>query len=237
MFTSRQQLIDLLTTSGTLGGNTLADTQNTLQYLGTFSRDLEQPYFMPDPNLYNPAFYNSATGTWTVTSAARSKNIAFPIDTANGSDTYDPNGAKQDVINPSFLTVRNAGGQPVMKRRFPLSRLTLLETAANTVRSGGSIGSVSDSTSMASKIYDYFGLTWGSPPGGTVIPGGPVLTSNGWAYNHGDPTRIYSLSEIPSGNNPDGTSREPDFFETLKARGLEIDPSIFQPKDPETRFA
>ena len=41
MFTSRQQLINLLTTAGTLGGNTLANTQNALQYLGTFFEGIE----------------------------------------------------------------------------------------------------------------------------------------------------------------------------------------------------
>jgi len=218
IFTSRQQLIKFLAATGTLGGNTLAATQNALQYLGTFSRDLEQPSFVPDPNLSNVVMASDAK-------AHRPKN-KWLVDTDNSNDvcgsaaSNDTSGAKQDLINPSLLTVQDSTGQPVMKRRFPLSRLSLLETASNTVRVGGSIGSTSDPTSLASKIYDYFGLTWGAPSASTVIPGG--LTSNGWTYSHGDPTRIYKLSEIPPSTtpasaNPDGTAREPDFFETLKA--------------------
>ena len=193
IFTSRQQLIKFLAVTGTLGGNTLAATQNALQYLSTFSRDLEQPYFVPDPNLSNPVLLSD-------TNARRSKNLKFPIDSsANGSDSYDPTGASQDLINPSLLTVHDSNGQPVMKRRFPLGRLLLLDQAGQTLRSGGAL-----SASQTNQIYDYFGLTWDP-------------ANARWNYNHGDPTRIYRLSEISAGNNPDGTLREPDFFETLKA--------------------
>lgn len=175
MFTSRQQLIEFLTTTGTLGGTTLAATQNTLQYLGSFSRDLEQPSFAPDPGRPKNTTHNWAGGT-----------IGF-----GGNDAYDPTGAKQDLINPSLLTVRDLNGQPVMKRRFPLSRLALLDQAARTLRSGET-----PTQREKDQIYNYFGLAWDS-------------IGAHWTYNHGDPNGILKLSEI--------TGREPDFFETLKA--------------------
>ena len=47
------------------------------------------------------------------------------------------------------------------------------------------------------KIREYFGLTWDS-------------TNNCWTYNQSTPTKILRLSEVPD-------TREPDFFELLKA--------------------
>jgi len=195
-------------------------SQDALQYLGTFSRDVEQPSFIPDPNLSNPALT-------AVASAKRPKN-KWLLDTDNSNDTCGTSasnvtsGANQDLINPALLAARDPSGQLVMRRRFPLSRLALLETAAATVRAGGSLGAVSDPTSQASKIYDYFGLTWIATPTGSTATFHGGLTSPGWVYSHGDATRIYKLSEIPPATtaasaNPDGTTREPDFFETLKA--------------------
>jgi Tfp pilus assembly protein PilX len=184
-FSSRQALLKYQRASGF--------SQDALQYLGTYSRDLEQPSFYPDPNL--PAFAADPL-------AARTKNTMYPITTANGSDTYDTTGATQDQVNPSVLTVRDAAGQPMMKRRFPLSRISILETAADTVRAGGTL-----STTQVNQVYDYFGLTWDS-------------VNARWIYNHGDSTRILQLGQISTTAgtaNPDGTTREPDFFETLKS--------------------
>lgn len=161
--------------------------QDALQYLGTFSRDLEQPNFRPDPS--------------------RPKNH-YLLDTDNSNDTCgtstsnNTTGANQDLINPSLLTVRDSGGDLVLKRRFPLSRLSILEQAANAVRTGGTL-----TTTQVNQVYDYFGLTWDG-------------TNSRWTYGHGDATRIYRLSDLPGNTaaaNPDGTPREPDFFETLKA--------------------
>ncbi|MFA7345907.1 MAG: hypothetical protein WC003_16530 [Terrimicrobiaceae bacterium] len=178
-FVSRQQLIQFLTQAAAANPTEKAALQNALQYLGTFSRDLEQPSFNPEPNLANPTLAADAK-------AKRPKNVLSPIAFANpgnGNDAYSSDGKLQDQINPSLLTARS-NGQPVMKRRFPLSRLALLATTP-------------PSAADAVKIKDYFGLTWDN-------------TDKYWIYDHGDPARIYKLSEVPA-------DREPDFFETLKA--------------------
>jgi Tfp pilus assembly protein PilX len=77
-------------------------TQNlpldALQYLGTFSRDLEQPSFRPDP--------------------ARPKNTMADVN-AGGNSAYN----LQDQINPWILAARTPSGEPRVRRRFPLSRL------------------------------------------------------------------------------------------------------------------
>jgi hypothetical protein len=82
-------------------------TQNlpleSLQYLGTFSRDLEQPGFRPDP--------------------ARPRNTMHAV-VDGGNSAYN----QQDQINPWLLAVRRPSGEPRLRRRFPLSRLGLLRT-------------------------------------------------------------------------------------------------------------
>ncbi len=171
MFVSRQQLIQFLT-QGVAGNDAeRAALQNALRYLGTFSRDLEQPSFRPDPN--------------------RPKNTLSPLigDTGgtpgigNGNDAFSADGSMQDAINPAMLNVRGSDGKAVLKHRFPLSRLALIRS--------------NPSSAEAAKIKEYFGLTWDS-------------SANCWVYDHGDSSKIYRLSEIPAG-------REPDFFEILKA--------------------
>jgi len=105
------------------------------------------------------------------------------------------------VFNPSLIATRvqtplfrNDGtqakvGEPLIKKKFPLSRLSLLENAPGAVTS-------SDPT------YKFFGLTRSS-------------ATDKWTYNHGQADRILQLSEVAalSGTN----AREPDFFELLQA--------------------
>ncbi len=182
MFVSRQQLIQFFTQGVATTTAEKAALQNALQYLGTFSRDIEQPSFCPDPK--------------------RPKNTGAPLTGADGTpnggnDAYDPSGQLQDLINPTLLALRDQTGRPVMKRRFPLSRLALMNDAHKTLLAGGTL-----SGDVAEKILDCFGLTWDS-------------ANARWNYNHGNASRIYRLSEIPAQRN--GKAAEPDFFETLKA--------------------
>ena len=192
MFSSRQQLINLVEATATMGGNTAA-TINALQYLGTFSRDLEQPSFVPNPA--RPLVQSGVAGS------SASSNIGT-FGTGNDAFGLDRTGTPSGDINPPFLEVRVSGtftrsdgtlaqvGEPLVKKRFPLSRLSLLTTGATAVQS------------QSDPIYRNFGLyrTSGTSP---------------WLYNHGNTTGIYRLSQIAAltGTN----AREPDFFELLKA--------------------
>lgn len=81
-------------------------SEDALQYLTTFSRDLNQPSFAPEPN--RPKVKDAlATGG----------NHAFGLD---------------DAINPSFLSIRDSTDpmQPLVKKRFPLDRLKLITDSA-----------------------------------------------------------------------------------------------------------
>ncbi|MDD5349048.1 MAG: hypothetical protein PHQ12_02435 [Chthoniobacteraceae bacterium] len=176
---TRQQLLQL--------GRSLGMSQNAFQYLGTFSRDLEQPSFIPNPN--RPK----------VQAAAGNNSATF----GTGSDAFgndrDATDASRD-INPPFLSVRVATpftrsdgsaatvGEPLIKKRFPLSRLGLILRTSTA------------SKSENDPIYHHFGLYRSS-------------TTEPWHYDHGNTTGILRLAGVAGL----AAGREPDFFELLKA--------------------
>ena len=208
-FTSRQQLIEFLKSADS---SATPSALNALQSLGTFSRALDQPSYMPDPN--RPRIVHPESDNDVVTTSENAgyssflnPNITNLMMNYRGgndadSDATDPN--REDRINPSFLTNRVTAsftridgsravvGEPLVKKRFPLSRLAWI-TPNGTPTSGVT-------TNM---IKDAFGLTW-------------LPTMKRWAYDHGfadanGSVYIGKLDEVCAAN------REPDFFELLKA--------------------
>jgi len=148
---SRQQLISLLLATGSDAG------ANALQYLGTFSRELDQPSYCPA----------TVTGT-------------------------NPNLLKitvQYTFNrPDGTTA--AVGEPLLKHRFPLSRLALFN----------------DPTTNAASIKKYFAMQSG--------------TNGMWDYIDPDTSTVSStlptiktLAQVAA-TNP---GREPTFWELLQA--------------------
>lgn len=81
-------------------------SEDALQYLTTFSRDLNQPSFAPAPN--RPKV-KDAFASWG--------------NEAHGQD---------DKFNPAFLSIRDSEDptQPLVKKRFPLDRLALITNTA-----------------------------------------------------------------------------------------------------------
>ncbi len=170
---NRQQLIKLLLSIG----NTSAEQtqlQSALQYLGTFTREVNGPT-------------SSGTGT-SLTDfnppAIFGVKVSGTFTRADGTPTVS--------------------GEPLVKNRFPLEKLALLEK----MQGVGSL-SVQDKDDIAR----YFGLD-------------PVSDSNGYfrhwsypttstVYRHGVGTTgtngIMSLADVAAQN------REPDFFEMLQA--------------------
>ena len=223
-FTSRQQLIAFLQNADPGG---LTNALNALQYLTHFSRGLNQPSLVPATTFNSNA---PSIRPWTTNSDGGGNN-------AYGGDTNTlilNNGAgvvsADKRINPTFLWVlaqtnftRNDGkvaipGEPLVKTRFNLNCLSWITyqgpSANRNISSPSAIGSDSDIFNLintygistnwlalgtASNISKYFGLSW----------------NNGiWTYNHGS-NSIQTLNQVASltGTN----SREPDFFELLKA--------------------
>jgi len=97
-----------------------------------------------------------------------------------------PSYGLDDDINPNLLTPRVATsflradgaaaivGEPLLKKRFPLNRLALLENAPGQV-------------DTSSTIYQLFGLTRSS-------------ADDPWVYNHGATDRILTLQEVAAAN-------------------------------------
>ncbi len=240
-FASRQQLLQFFllnlgqnSTFLTNSGLSLNNLASLLPYFGTFSRDLSQPSYAPDP--------------------------ARPVVLAASSGGNDLGGASsQDTVNPSFLNVtvsstftRNDGtaavvGEPLVKKRFALNRLAWLTykgpsalrtpIAGNTAPSSSTSGGDYDlyelensntntygipqsflAQGTAANIQAYFGLVWVQDTSTSVGIGDGTYK---WKYEHGTknsglttsgaPGAIMTLAQVQA------AGRDPDFFELLKA--------------------
>ena len=212
-FFSRQALIKFMT-SGTLS-LAKADTQNLLQYMGTFSRDLNQPSFTPDPS--RPTIVTFGTNS----------------NYAGGNNQYQ----LDNLANPSFAALRvsasflrNDGstaqaGEALVKKRFTLKRLAWLTCKGPSeprkssndpdISSLKAEGITEDWLAQGTdaNILKHFGLIWDN-------------IQQRWQYGHGDPNNgICCLLELATGQVDgrrgsgaiDGAPREPDFFELVKA--------------------
>lgn len=254
-FTSRQQLLQFFlqgagqnaTFYNAVGGNqnvTLSTLENIMPYLGTFSRDINQPSYAPDPNR--------------------------PTVLATGNGGNDLAGqSSQNAINPAFLSqtvpatpplTRNDGtlastGDLLVKKRFALSRLAwltyqgvssgrTLTSPSSTLFSNGNSNTDYDiyllentygfssnflAQGTAANVYKYFGLSWVSDTRPTGISGTGDSQMK-WVYNHtqANPATGVTTSPISSLGSAGTTriwtlsqvaaaGREPDFFELLKA--------------------
>jgi hypothetical protein len=199
-FGSRQELVRFIKNGLGLSGTSL----NCLNYLATFTRDLNQPSLAPAP------------GRPTVLGTANGGN--YELGTSGGI----PGSGNDNLVNPIFLTVRvkttipggrNDGsnliqGEPLVKKRFSLRRLAWITyLGPSNGRSGTDITQLETNfgytpaylnQGTTATIQKYFGLTWN--PGGY------------WVYDvHSGGSGIRRLDEVAAQN------REPDFFELLKA--------------------
>lgn len=238
LFISRQQLINFFLKH--LGGSTDVNPLNALQYVGSFSRSLNQPSI--DPSLdTNVVKWGTGTAPWF-----------YDYPGGNNGYTYDRS------INPVFLTnrvasgatwTRNDGspalpGDPLVKKRFPLDRLAWI-TAKGPLSDGLYSGIATTPAQVHSTdnwIQDYarqlhdaygfsyaflqqgtaanirncFGLVWSSD---TTPAWAGLLAPNFWFYAPG----AYGapLATTPTAgsiaNLGSISDREPNFIELLKA--------------------
>jgi Tfp pilus assembly protein PilX len=173
-FLSRQQLVSYASVAG-WGADIAA-----LQYLGTFSRTVNTPTWGP----YTPAGSN--------------------IDYAGQKD--NPASANRDLLNVRVTGgfVRDDGsaataGEPLLRRRFPLARLSGL--SPNGVNPAGKTllgGQLSAAT--AATIQRDFGLVWNS-------------TDKRWEYCGPTGTTVQATIAVLGAIG----NRQPNFFELLKA--------------------
>jgi len=188
-FLGRQELIKYAQTQNT-------DLTNALPFLTTFSRELNGPTWGPETNM------------GTVTVNGTNYNYNYQSNETNAG-SFNPL-----IYNPLVLTAftRNNGvqavpGEPLVKYRFPLDKLALLEKMQG-------IGTLT--ATDVQQIQQYFGLDLASDVTATsgYYRHWNYPTTNS-AYPHGQGTSgatgIMSLSDVAAQN------REPDFFELLQA--------------------
>ena len=200
-FIQRQQLIAFRKTIG----RSTSFSANSLQYLSNFSRETNAPSFSP-----------STPAGSTIDYAAL----------ANTSTAVNPNFLSRRVTSSfaRFDGTTAVVGEPLVKTRFPLSRLAWITYkgpsaavyALNNndplvtalLNAGVSLSTIQAGT--AANVKACFGLCFGTTCVGTV--GDP---SNPWTYSNpsgtGAANRILRLDEVA------GAGREPDFFELLQA--------------------
>jgi len=258
VFTSRQQLIQFFTQG--LGQNStfsasLAALENSLQYLGTFSRDLSQPSYAP-----NPAKVTNAP----ILTEANGGNDEGGLVTSTTSNGFD------NTLNPAFLNVtatstftRNDGttaiaGEPLVKKRFALMRLAWLTymgpSAGRTIpTTNPGVGTTNYdmwllvntygipasflAQGTAANIYKYFGLSWIPDTRqdiyGTNMDSGQTSK---WVYNHtsanpavGTTTSpITALPSHPSSRNASGTAPYTTIYTLSQVASAGRDPDFVE---------
>ena len=223
MFGSRQELIRFMRNGLGLSGTNL----NCLNYLATFTRDLNQPSYVRPQSI--------SAGSKMDYNAAAPKIVA-------GTGGNDAVGG-DNVINPSLLAVRvqtsfarNDGsiakaGDPLVNKRFALSRLawiTYRGPSADNMNDpvvqqsitglGGNPSNSSDpvyqlvAQGNAASIYNYFGLSW--------VPDPNNAGSYEWIYSHQGTKPLTSAAPAPKAainTLASVAGRDPDFFELMKA--------------------
>jgi hypothetical protein len=195
-FVQRQELIAFRSTTGF--------SSNALQYLSTFSRETSAPSFSPPFNA-SELGGNDQGGIY-----------AYRTNAANPSATpTNPNFLFRRVTNVPNNYTRFDGttpvvGEPLVKTRFPLSRLAWITYKGPSATlapidpvylalTGAGVSTATIAAGTAANIQTCFGLTFG---GSTGAP---------WTYSHGAANRILRLDEVAA------AGREPDFFELLQA--------------------
>jgi hypothetical protein len=192
-FVSRQELLAFRTAPGDIGFS-----QNALQYLGTFSRELNRPNWKPNLNATDMGAGNNGPG-----------NIyAYKDNSANPAATpINANLPNVRVLTGSPGFVRSDGtsavaGDPLFKNRFSLTRLGGIgpagpDTTQNTTLLNGILVPASAAT-----IQRDFGLLWNSG-------------QNRWDYVGATGSTVQSTIERL--DQVAGENREANFFEILKA--------------------
>ena len=213
IFSSRQELIKFMQNGLGLSSTSL----DVLNYLTTFSRDINQPSYIPP--------VQSSTSAPVVLAANLGGNSAY----------YQSPGYADKFFNPSFPTIRVTGpftrndgstanvGDPLVNKRFALQRLawiTYKGPSASRPQGDPDIQALINDgipwpylqQGTTANIRNYFGLAWSGSnwnyvAAGTNSSGGNIIMYVGRPAG----TAANSQEYVEDAN------RDPDFFELLKA--------------------
>ena len=213
-FTMRQSLIKLVV------GSLSSSAVNALQYLGTFSREFNAPSWTPALNATDMGGNNGAGNIY-----AYKDNAANPAATPINPNLLNvrvvnlftrADGTQTVIRSPcdTYHQQLNDCGEPLIKTRFPLTRLagvTPTGTPAGLTMLNGVLVPATATTIQNYKagttVQRDFGLVWNT-------------ASNRWDYVGATGSTVQtSIEPLVSANPPNvvNDNREPNFFELLKA--------------------
>jgi Tfp pilus assembly protein PilX len=189
-FPTRHSLIQLRTSIGSAAFPTTA-----LQYLTAFSRELNAP-------------------SWTPTLDAT--DMGAPNNGVGNIYAYKTNADSGTAVNRNLLNVRVANsftradggtasvGDPLVQRRFPLTRLTGLGPSGPLTTVNSTIVNGVSAPASATTVQRDFGLLWNS-------------ANNRWDYVGHTGSTVQTAIETLGQVAAENPGREPNFFELLKA--------------------
>jgi hypothetical protein len=195
-FLGRQDLINYLNSQK----NGLS---NALPYLTTFSRELNGPTWGPTTN-----GTMTTTNYQYLTSRTASNNFSNPL-AFKAAVTNASSWSTAGSVRQYYPSMAPTNGEPVLKYRFPLNRLALLEQQK------------AGSSANAELLARYFGID--IAPDSLGLYRHWIYPTTNAKYKHntnyilndndhvGAAVHIFSLDEVAA------AGREPDFFELLKA--------------------
>ncbi|MEO0452553.1 MAG: hypothetical protein AAFY98_00265 [Verrucomicrobiota bacterium] len=232
-FVSRQQLIEFF--DDRLNASSDNAVLDALQYLGTYSRTLNQPSFYRMQGL-DSSLPNHDPGVGLIQTYNAGQTAGWNSNYGNSAATFDA------VINPilASITAATAGTrldgtpfqaqEPLLKKRFPLNRLAWVtykgpsaslppgDPLMVALRDEGITQDFLD-RGTAQAVQDAFGLIWSGNSGGPNGVAGYWLYDNQQAHASpagSNPINLLNNPMTPA-NGVDNQGREPDFFELLRA--------------------
>ena len=187
-FLSRQELIQYASNNPAWIG--------ALPYLTTFSREINGPTYGPTANMgvLNGTNYNYQTTAATASTSAT---------------TINPNiyAVKVQQAFPRNNGIEAVVGEPLVKYRFPLDKLALLESVGPTYSYSDW---QSNKDNIQTNIQKYFGLDLVNDSNGLYRHWQYPTTSSNYVHSN---NTILTLAQVAALSTP----REPDFFELLQA--------------------
>lgn len=204
MFGSRQALTRFLIQGVASTAGDRANLQNSLQCLGTFSRELNAPSWGPSADA-SSAGGSNGVGAIPPYAYLTNRNTSQVTNLTNTGTVSNPTRLIPNVrVATTFIRADGSAavvGEPLVKNRFPLSRLNSLgTTGVNTSALVMLSGTLQAAT--AATVQRDFGLIW---------------NTDHWDYVGGSGTTVQShvmtLAEVAGDNPP----RQPNFFELLEA--------------------
>ncbi len=186
-FLNRQELIQYAINN--------PDWTNALPYLTTFSREINGPTWGPTTNMgvINGTNYNYQTTATSTSTATATTTINPNIYAVKVPASWAGNGTRNN--GQPWIA-----GEPLVKYRFPLDKLALIN------KMGAGTLSAQDITDL----QRYFGVDIASDSSGYYRHLNYPTTSTTYSHTSG---QILTLAQVAALSTP----REPDFFELLQA--------------------